>query len=75
MEIKLSSAQNAELRKKLVAVYFDDFEEEISDFKADLLLDAFMKKLAPAIYNTALQDMKQFMLSQLEDMEAIYEKD
>jgi uncharacterized protein (DUF2164 family) len=75
MELKLSDPQRDELRKKLVAIHFDDFDEEISDFKADLLLDAFLKKLAPAIYNTALQDVKQFMFAQLEDMEAIFGKD
>ena len=74
MEIKLSPSQKDELRHKVVAIYFDAFDEEISDFKADQLLDAFLEQLAPAIYNTALQDMKQFMFNRLEDMEAIYEK-
>lgn len=75
MELNLSAAQKDELRKKLVSIHFDEFDEEISDFKADQLLDAFLGKLAPAIYNAALQDFKQFMFSQLEDMEAIYEKE
>ncbi|MDF7797923.1 DUF2164 family protein [Pontiellaceae bacterium B1224] len=75
MELKLSNARKDELRKKLVAIHFDEFDEEISDFKADQLLDAFLEKLAPAIYNVALQDFKQFMFTQIEDMEAIYEKE
>ena len=74
MDIKLSTAQKDELRKKLVTIYFDEFDEEISDFKADRILDAFLEKLAPAIYNSALQDMKQFMITQLEDLEAIHTK-
>lgn len=72
--VKLSPAQKDGLRQKLVAMYLDVFDEEISDFKADQVLDAFMESLAPSIYNTALQDMKQFMFNRLEDMEAIYEK-
>ena len=75
MELKLTDEQKSGLCKKLVAIYFDEFDEEISDFKAERLLDAFLEKLAPAIYNTAVQDMKQFMFTQLEDMEAIYEKE
>ncbi len=74
MEIKLSSAQKDELRRKLVAIYFDEFDDELSDFKAERILDAFIEKLAPAIYNTAIQDMKQFMFTQIEDIEAIFEK-
>ncbi|VGO13812.1 hypothetical protein PDESU_02369 [Pontiella desulfatans] len=74
MELKLSDAQKDGLRNKLVAIYFDEFDEEISDFKADRLLDAFLEKLAPAIYNTAILDMKQFMFTQIEDLEAIFEK-
>lgn len=75
MELKLTDAQKGGLCQKLAAIYFDEFDEEISDFKAERLLDAFLEKLAPAIYNTAVQDMKQFMFTQLEDMEAIYEKE
>jgi uncharacterized protein (DUF2164 family) len=74
MEIQLSNAQQDELRRRLVSIYFDEFDEELSDFKADRILDAFMEKLAPAIYNSALEDMKQFMFTQLEDLEAIFEK-
>ena len=74
MDLKLTDAQRDGLRQKLVAIYFDEFDDEISDFKADCLLDAFLEKLAPAIYNSAVQDMKRFMFTQLEDMEAIYEK-
>ncbi|MEI6890922.1 MAG: DUF2164 family protein [Pontiella sp.] len=74
MKFQLPSRQKDALRQKLITMYFEVFDEEISDFKADLVLDAFMETLAPSIYNTALQDVKQFMLNQLEDMEAIYEK-
>jgi uncharacterized protein (DUF2164 family) len=74
MEIQLSSTQKNALRMELISMYIDVFDEEISDFKADQILDTFIEKLAPSIYNTALQDVKQFMFTQLEDMEAIYEK-
>lgn len=74
MKIKLSDAQQNELRNKVISLYLDVFDEEISDFKADQILDAFVDQLAPAIYNIAIQDMKQFMFTQLEDMEAIHTK-
>ena len=75
MKLNLSVIQKNELRKKLVAIHFAEFDEEISDFKSERLLDVFLEKPAPAIYTTAVQDMKKFMFTQLEDMEAIYEKE
>ncbi|QHI70227.1 DUF2164 family protein [Tichowtungia aerotolerans] len=74
MEIKLSPQQKNKLRQKLIAMFLDDFDEELSDFKADQILDAFVEKLGPEIYNTAIQDMKAYLLNQLEDLDAIFEK-
>ena len=74
MDLNLSTEQKEMLRRKVIAMYLDDFDEEISDFKADQILDAFMSKLGPSIYNAAIQDMKQFMVARMEDMEAIFQK-
>ena len=75
MKLNISTEQKDVLHRKLVAMYMDVFDEEISDFKAEQILDAFIEKLGPGIYNAAIQDMKQFMFSQLEDLEAIFEKE
>lgn len=74
MEIKFTDEQKGQLLRKVIAMYMDDFDEEISDFKAEQLLDAILKNIAPAIYNTAIIDMKLFMMNQLEDLDAIYSK-
>jgi uncharacterized protein (DUF2164 family) len=71
MDIELKPAKKEELRMKLIAIYLDTFDESLSDFKADQLLDAFLKEMAPAIYNAALLDMKQYMNDRLEDLEAL----
>ena len=57
MKIKLSPQQKGLLRQKLIAMFRDDFEEELSDFKADQILDAFIEKLGPSIYNAAIEDI------------------
>ncbi len=74
MKIKLSPQQKGLLRQKLIAMFRDDFEEELSDFKADQILDAFIEKLGPGIYNAAIDDMKIHMMSQLEDLDALFQK-
>jgi len=74
MKIKLTASQKELLRQKLLAIFRDDFDEELSDFKADQILDAFIEKLGPAIYNAAIEDMKIYMMSRLEDLDALFQK-
>lgn len=74
MKIKLSSGQKELLRQKLIAMFLDDFDEELSDFKADQILDAFIEKLGPAIYNAAIEDMKAYLLGRIEDIDALFQK-
>jgi uncharacterized protein (DUF2164 family) len=74
MELNLSNKQKDHLSQKVIQMYFEDFDEEISEFRAEQILDAFVTKIGPSIYNAAVEDVKQFMLTQLEDMGAIYHK-
>lgn len=74
MKIKLSPQQKGLLRQKLIAMFRDDFEEELSDFKADQILDAFIEKLGPSIYNAAIEDMKIYLMNQIEDLDALFQK-
>ena len=74
MKIKLSPQQKTLLRQKTIALFKENFDEDISDFKADQILDAFIEKLGPAIYNTAIEEMKIYMMNQLEDLDALFQK-
>lgn len=74
LKIKLSPAQKALLRQKLIAMFLDNFDEELSDFKADQILDTFIEKLGPGIYNAAIEDMKIYLMKQIEDLDALFQK-
>ena len=74
MKIKLSPQQKTLLRQKLIAMFRDDFDEELSDFKADQILDAFIEKLGPGIYNAAIEDMKIYLMNRIEDIDALFQK-
>ncbi len=74
METNLSIEQKKQLAQKVAEMYFDDFDEGISSFRAEQILEVFIAKIGPSIYNAAVQDVKQFMLTQLDDLEAIYYK-
>jgi uncharacterized protein (DUF2164 family) len=72
--IQLSPQQRERLRQKVISMFLDDFDEELSDFKADRILDAFLEKLGPAIYNAAVEDMKAYLLGRIEDIDALFQK-
>ncbi len=74
MKITLKPEQRILLRQKIVAMFLDDFDEALSDFKADQILDAFIETLGPSIYNVAIQDMKIYMMDKLEDLDALFVK-
>jgi uncharacterized protein (DUF2164 family) len=75
MKIELKEEQKAQLCRTITELYFNDFDEEISNFRAEQILDAFIEKVAPAIYNMALEDVQQFLLKQIDDLDAIYRKE
>ena len=74
MDIKLSDEQRTQLCQKVVTMYLDEFDEEISDFRAEQILDAFIERIGPSIYNTAVEDVKHYLLARLEDVDAILRK-
>jgi uncharacterized protein (DUF2164 family) len=50
----------------LKKLYERDFDEPLSDFRADAILDLFMKTVGPAIYNQAVQDVRAHLQRKLD---------
>lgn len=69
MKIELSEERRAEIVRRIQGFYLEQFEEELSAFRADHLLDFFLEALGPQVYNQAVQDARAFMLRKLEDLE------
>lgn len=69
MSLTLSDDRRAELVSALRGFYLTEFDEELSAFRAEQLLDFFLGALAPPVYNQAVQDARAFMLRKLEDLE------
>ena len=69
MRIKLSSERRTSLlraTKEYVAVEFD---EPLSDFRANGLLDFFIRELDPPIYNQGVRDASSYLQKKLADIE------
>jgi uncharacterized protein (DUF2164 family) len=69
LRIKLSADRRATLLKMLTEFYTDSFDTELSEYRAERLLDFFIKQLGPPIYNQAIADARAFMFEKLDDLD------
>lgn len=67
--VRLDDARRAKLLVELRVLYEAQFDEQLSDFRADALLEFFLRRLGPAVYNQAIADARGFMLERLDDLD------
>jgi len=68
--IALTDERRDALKHELKALFVERFDEELSDFRGDELVDFFLRRLGPAVYNQAIADARGFMLERLDDLDA-----
>ncbi len=71
-QIKLADAQKEKLREEIRAFYLDERGEEIEVIEQMQLLELFEQKLAPIIYNKALDDAKKWYMQMMDNLDADY---
>lgn len=69
MPVKLDETRRSDLVRQLQGFFFEEFDETISDFRAEQLLDFFLEAVGPPIYNQAVQDARGFMMRKLDDLD------
>lgn len=69
MSVPLDDDRRARLAASLRGFYLEDFDEDISEFRAERLLDFFLEALGPQIYNQAVQDARLWMKRKLDDLD------
>ncbi len=76
MRIRLTAERRARVLDALTTYFREHFDEEISSFKAERLLDFLVAELGPPVYNQAIRDARAFMTEKLTDLDAeFYEPD
>ncbi len=76
MTIKLTDTRRERLVANLQGFYRQEFEEEISAFRAQALADFFLEALGPQVYNQGVQDARGFIQRSLDDLEGeVYESE
>ena len=69
MRIKLTDDWRDRVHRSIKEYFAETFEDEISDFRADDLLDFVVRELGPPVYNQAIQDAHKFIQDKLIDLE------
>lgn len=76
MRIHLSDDRRARLLRSIRQYFLDEFDETLSDFRADALLDFFVRELGPPVYNQGVRDAVRFVQEKLMDIEGeVYERE
>lgn len=69
MQIKLNADRQAEFNLQLRSLFEDEFDEELSEFRANAVLELFLKTLGSSVYNQAVQDVRNHLQIKLDDLE------
>jgi uncharacterized protein (DUF2164 family) len=69
MRIRLSDDRRARLLLAIKRHFDDEFDEPISDFRAEGLLDFFVRELGPAVYNQGVRDTCGYVQDKLADVD------
>ncbi|MEZ5287338.1 MAG: DUF2164 domain-containing protein [Vicinamibacterales bacterium] len=76
MRIRLSAERRAALLKAVQEHFAVEFDEPVSEFRAEGLIDLFVRELGPPVYNQGVRDAAQYLQERLGDIEGeVYERD
>ena len=69
MALELSDERRAELRDRLMGLFRSDFDEDLTAFRADAVIDLMLETLGSSVYNQAVQDVREHLQTKLDDLE------
>ncbi len=68
-QITLADDRRARLVGQLQTLFAAEFDEILSEFRAEQVLDLMLTTLGPGIYNQAVQDVRAHLQSKLDDLD------
>jgi uncharacterized protein (DUF2164 family) len=76
MRIRLSPERRARLLAVIKRRFEEEFDETLSDFRAQALLDFFVSELGPPVYNQGVRDAARYVQDKLTDIDGeIHERE
>lgn len=71
-QIPLTDSQKTKLNQEIKAFYLDQRGEEIGMIEQMQLLELFQERMAPIIYNKALEDAKRWFMQMMDNLDSDY---
>ena len=68
-QITLSEERRERLVGQVQTLFQSEFDEALSAFRAEQVLELMLKTLGPGIYNQAVQDVRAHLQSRLDDLD------
>lgn len=65
--ITLKKPQRQQAVLYLQQWFRDERDEEIGNLQSEMLLDYFLERIGPLVYNAAISDMQRFLLEKVEE--------
>ena len=76
MRIRLSDDRRQALLRAITHYFRENFDEPLSEFRAEALLDFFVTELGPPVYNQGVRDAAGYLQQKLSDIEGdLYERE
>ena len=76
MRIHLSDERRSILVEAIQRHFEAEFDEPLSDFRAEQLLDFFVSELGPPVYNQGVRDASAYIAEKLVDIEGdVFERE
>jgi len=69
MELTIEESRKSTICEALMSFYKSEFDEELSVFRAEQLVEFMLKQIGPSQYNQAIQDARKFMSEKLDDLD------
>ncbi len=69
MKIELDKGRKSAICEALIGFYKSEFDEDLSEFRAEELVEFLHMQIGPSLYNQAIQDARKFMSEKLDDLD------
>jgi len=69
MRIKLNNDRKKEIIRALVSLHASEFDEEMSEYRAEAIVDFMLRQIGPSQYNQAISDARKYMTEKLDDLD------
>lgn len=67
--ITLAEERRARLIGQLQSLFQTEFDESLSEFRAEQIIDLMLTTFGPGVYNQAVQDVRAHLQSKLDDLD------